>query len=243
MSANRLAAVLVGALVLGAGLATPAAAGAPTQSTAPALVVEVATDGSAVLTLRLTYDLDGDDERAAFDSLRNDTDALDRTESAFRSRMAAVAADVSNRTGRDVRVTSADVSVSTTGSTGVVSLSATWSALAAVEGERIVLSEPFASGFAPERRFSVVGPEGYAPVEISPTPAEVDGAAATWANGTDLTGFSVTFAPAGSAGEATDDADGRGDGIATPGQPGFGPLVALAAVVTGGLAVARHRRR
>lgn len=179
-----------------------------TTDATPALVVDVAPDGDATVTLRLAFDRTTESERQAFEALRADRENVTRR---FRNRMAKVAAHAANRTGREMAVTEASVTFETVNDTrtGVVELSVTWTNLARVDGDRLVLAQPFASGFDLDRRLVVRGPEGYAFVEGSPSPTASDGRVARWAAGTSLDGYRATFAP-------SDETDGTGVTTPTP---------------------------
>ena len=217
---------LVAVVALAAG---PAAA----QSAAePAFVVQLEADGSATVTLQSTFDLTTDAEREAFASLETDDQAQDEAAARFLERLRAVAGDAEAATGREMRVTEASIELRRTddGRTGVVTLTATWTGLAATDGDRLVVTEPFASGFAPERPFVVRAPDGYVVEAASPAPDARDETSATWQAGSDLAGLTVEVAPAPTpTAEPTE----------TGGQPGFGALAALAAL----LAVAVLARR
>lgn len=217
------------------GACVPAAAASTTETT-PAeqsVTVALAPDGSATVSLRLVYDLSTDDERAAFESLADDAEARAATREAFASKLAGVAADVSAATGREMRVSDPQIelSVAADGSIGTVELSVVWSNLAAVEDGRLVVAEPFASGYAADNGpVHVVGPDGYAVVGATPEPASVKGNAATWV-GADLSGLSVAFEPA----------DGEASSTQTTGQPGFGAALAIAGLALVALAARRRR--
>lgn len=235
--------VLVGLLV--AGAAVPASA---QSSEGSSFVVALDEDGSAELTLTLAYDLEDDDQRAAFESLQDDASARDRVRTRFGNRLASVAADAENATDREMTVSDASVDLSTAdgGSTGVVELSATYEGLAAVDDGRLTVTEPFASGFETDYRFELRGPEGYRLASVAPAPAAREDGTATWAAGADLSGFEATFAPQSSGMETTADGSGgtvaggsTGDASSGDGN-GFGLVVALLAVVATGL-VARRR--
>jgi PGF-CTERM protein len=144
--------------------------------------------------------------------------------------MADVAAETAATTGRSMSVSNATIGMETAegGSVGEVRLSVTWHALAAVEDERLVVGEPFASGYEPSGRLVVVAPEGYTIETSAPTPDDGGDGRATWI-GSDLTGFEVAAAPS-SASESTD--------VSTP---GFGASVALLALAGAALALARRR--
>lgn len=218
----------VAALLIAAAVAPM---GAAQQDASPSFVVALAEDGSARITLTMTHDLESDEERAAFRSLENDSatraDARDR----FRSRMASVASDASNVTGREMSVSDPAIDLRTAdgGSVGVVELAVSWSNLAAQRDGALVVTEPFASGFEPDRRFTVRGPDGHELASASPSAENTDANVATWRAGADLSGFEAVFAP-------TEGGDGSGIGA-----PGFGPATALVALAGAALGLARRR--
>lgn len=94
-----------------------------------------------------------------------------------------------------MHVTDASGTVQTTDGVGVVRLSVRWQGLAAVEGERLVVDEPFASDFQPDRPLVIVAPDSYTVSETSVPPTENEGAVARWTAGSDLSGFETTFSP------------------------------------------------
>lgn len=239
------AAVLVAVLVVATTASVPAAAAEP-PSNQPGLTVTLHEDGSAVVTVQLTYDLTTAAERDAFRSLRNDTALTDDAKERYRDRMERVAADVHRVTGRNVRVTDPAVAFDTTADTetGIVELSVTMDGLVEQRGDALVLEEPFASGFEPDRPLRVRGPDGYTISTATPDPTTVQDGLATWSADTDLEGFSVVVTPVESAGAPTD----GGSANATPetestGQPGFGFVtLGLVVVLLGGFFHRRERR-
>lgn len=227
----------------------------------PSLTVALSEDGSATVVLTMTYDLGSDAERDAFRALENDSDTRTQVRQRFRDRMASVAASASNATDRQMSVESATIDVRTTadGETGVVELSVTWNGLAAVEGDRLVLGEPFASGFETDRTVTVLAPEGYEVASATPEPSTTTDRRVTWKPGTNLDGFEVTLRPATAEvgettttdGSGTDDgeaaktgsgSDGEESGGDSPvtGVPGFGVGIAVASLLG---AVLLWRRR
>lgn len=227
----------IATLVVGAAAAGPvAAADEPT----PSLVVELDEEGDAEMTLTLAFDLEGDEEHDAFQTLRNDAEAREDARDRFADRMAAVAADVESDREMDVTDASIELWTSADGDVGVVELQVTWTNLAAVEDGTLVVTEPFASGFEPDQPFTVQGPDGYEVVEPTPDPDSSNDTAASWTAGSDLSGFEVAFAtpdqtptpteadpdPEDSADDADESAPGFGSGAA------FVGLLVLAAGLT-----------
>ncbi|RLM76347.1 hypothetical protein [Halorubrum sp. Atlit-26R] len=197
-----LAVAVASIAVIGAFLAPGVAAldgpGAePAVEEGSSFVVALDADGDATVSLVLTYDLT--DDEAAFEELR---ERPENVTARFGDRMTRIAERTGAETEREMSVSDARADFESTNGTGVVRLSATWTNLAAVDGDRLVVSEPFESAFRPDRPFVLVAPDGYAladtTVEADATaPATETGAAtAEWAAGTDLSGFSATLAPA-----------------------------------------------
>lgn len=211
-----MAALLV---VAGASAAIPPASAAETPE--ESFAVALNEDGSARVALALTFDLTTDSERAAFDRLRTNETAREQLRPSFAERLDAVAAETADATGRSMRVENASVDVRSANGVGVVELAATWHGLAAVDGDRLVIREPFASGFQSDRRFVVTAPDGYTLSSVSPAADTRDDPRAAWAAGTSLDGFELV-ATEGTAGAGT----------------GFGVAVAVAAIA-GALLVRR----
>lgn len=184
------------------------------------LVVNLEEDGSAELTLTITYDLADQEERDAFEELQDDAEAREDIRRRYLDRMQSVAHDAENATGRTMAVTSAAVNLRTTdnGETGIVELTVDWDGLAAVEDGTLVVTEPFASGFEPDRTFTVSAPEGYEVATVTPEPDSSDATSVTYERGTSLEGFEATFA----------ESDG---GLTDTDLPGFGLLVAAVAIL------------
>lgn len=219
-SFHRLAVGIAVALLLLAPAVAPAAA---QETPEPAVVVEVAADGSADLRVVSTFDLTTDAEREAFRTLADDEAARADATARFRDRMAAVAADAQTETGREMAVTDASIDLRTVGDeTGVVTLSVTITGLAAVREDTLVVTEPFASGFTADRPVDVLAPDGYEIVDASPAPESSADGRATWAAGADLDGFTVEMTETAPAGDGATQSDG---------QPGFGAVTALLAVL------------
>jgi PGF-CTERM protein len=227
---------LVASLVLGA--AGPASAQA--QQAQPGTIVALHDDGSANVTIVLTYDLTGDTERHAFDLLSENDGTVSDIRARFESRMTDVVASASNTTGREMTVTNTSVSLSTSedGETGIVRLVASVENLSAHEDGTLVLTEPFASGFYADRPVRVLLPDGYSVTSVSPDPDARDGTTLTWEAGTEFDGFELVVGP--SDGTSSPDA---GAEVTTTNTPGFGIAIAAVALLAGALLALRHRNR
>lgn len=229
-----------------------APAAAQSDGPTPTFGVDLAADGSAELTLTLVFNLSTDPERAAFDELRNNGTAQEETRIRFRNRMEAVAADARNETGREMSIEDAAIALEKTdsGDFGVVSLSVTYVGLAAVEDGTLTVTEPFASGFEPDRRFVVTAPGSWAIAAQQATPqpsGEGSLNRAVYEPGTDLSGFELVFekgtptateSPVRTMANTDETPD---PGTDSGGQPGFGAVAAVLALLAAGLVAVRRR--
>lgn len=217
---GRAIGLLVVVVVVGSALAPAGAASIGTQSTmADAFVVSLHEDGSATVTLREVFDLTTDMERETFRELERNETRTDRLRSSFEQRLGAISAAAADDTGRSMAVENTTVSVTTDGDTGVVSVSADWTGLAAVDGDQMVVSTPFDDDFDPSRAFVVRAPEGYALSANGPAPDSTTARSATWNANRSLSEFSVTATPATGTATATGSSG-----------PGFGVVAALTAL-------------
>lgn len=238
---------LVTATVLTALLTTAAAApAAATQTTSPSLTVDLAADGDAEIRLVSTYDLDDDSEQSAFDELQTNETARQAYTDRFAGRWASVANATENRTGREMSVHDASLNLSRTDSTGVATFSLMWDGLAAVDGDTVTLSEPFASGYTPDRQFTVVLPEGYELTTATPEPSSSSGGELVYEADATLDGFNVTAESTAPQATSTPlslstNSPVDGDETTTGGSgPGFGAVGTVVALLAAAL-FARHR--
>lgn len=230
--------LLVTALVAATAGTTQPTNSAASFAAEPAFVVDLDADGSARVTLVITFDLTTDSEREAFEALRANETAQERRTDRFATRLQTIATRAENTTGREMAIRDSAAAFRTQNDTGVVALLVTWDGLAAQEGDRLVLREPFAGGFDIDRPFRVIAPDSYELVTVTPEPTTRSQNSATWSADTAFEGFETTFAPAeGGTRTATR------DGTTGVGAPGFGVGVMTLALLAGtALLVARRRR-
>lgn len=243
---NRTASQIVGACFCFALLTSLVASPAAAQSDEERFLVEVDAEGDAVVSVTFAYDLDSGDEEAAFEELQENTTAQATAGERFENRLATVAADTSATVDREMSVRNASVELHRDGDVGIVTLSVEWSNLAAVDGDRLTVTEPFASGFEPDRSFTLVVPDGHVITSTSPEPERVDETSATWNADATLETFEVV-----AEAQSVDSSGGMNDSETreeTPDSenvddsPGFGVIVAVVALSIGSL-FARRRRR
>ena len=224
-----LAVLGVVALLLVSALATPVAAASDAESEEPTLHVDLEANGDATVSLVSVYDLSDPDERDAFESLREDERVQEESLERFADRLDGLAASVDEAQSIDAE----SVDVHTDDDRGIVTLSVTWSGLADLEDDTLVLTEPFASGFDPDRTLLVTAPDGSTIESTGTDTATVDETQATWEPGADLSGFEVAVSLADDA-----ETDAAGDGDETP---GFGVTIAVIGVALGVVALLDRR--
>lgn len=239
---RRIGPVAIAVLVLlSSGLVAPTAA---KDAPSPSFVVDLHADGSATVTATFTFDLTSDAERVAFEALANDSAAREDMRSRFEQRLAAVVAAAENRTDRSMAISDPTIDIRTVGETGVVTVTVDWSGLARSSDGSLVVTEPFASEFSPDRRFVFRVPDGYEVTSVTPAPDTRTADTLEWAAGSDLSGFEVrlTQTAADGTAEPTTTDEPADASTETPGQPGFGIGLAIAALLTALALLARRRR-
>jgi hypothetical protein len=214
-----------------AGVSSVSAASAASDgSPAPAFVVDLERDGSARVTLATTFDLSTERGQAAFERLRRNETAQTRLRGDFADRMRAVASTAADETGREMGIRNPAIELVASNDTGVVSLSATWTGIAAGEGDRLVLGAPFDGGYEPDRPLVVRAPNGYGFTATTPAPDATRPSVATWDAGRNLDGFEAVVTTDAASGES----DGGSSGVSAP---GFGVGAAVAALLAAALFV------
>ena len=241
MGRVRALGAILGVALLAVGLFAGATAATAMDDPRPGLTVELEPNGDALLTLSLAFDLDDDADREAFEELRADEDAAAEAADRFEDRLEAVAADVG--TPDAVQGATVTTDASDDGTVGVVHLSVEWRALASADGDRLTLTEPFASGFEPTERLTIVAPDGYELVDATPEPNEVSGASTTWDGGTDLTGLEASYEHSSDDAGVTDGEANGEPGPADESTPGFGLVAALGGLLGAVLLGRRFRGR
>jgi PGF-CTERM protein len=236
-STIRIVGVCLGIALLSSMAITPATA----QPNGEEFLVELDPGGDAELSMTFVYDLASDEERAAFEELRENTTAQTEMVDRFENRMTAVAEDTSAATDREMSVSSGSMELERGDDAGLVVVSLQWANLAAVEDNHLTVTEPFASGFEPGMAFTLVAPGEYGIVSATPEPASSQQRSATWERDTTLENFEVVVEPRSEETDSGETADGTPEGDATEESPGLGIVTALVALVAALLAGGRKR--
>jgi PGF-CTERM protein len=237
---RRITSRAIGIVLCVALVSSIAAMPAAAQTGEERFLVELDGEGNADVSMTFVYDLNSEDEQAAFEELWDNETAGEETATRFENRMSAVAEDASSATDREMSVSDAAIEFDRDGNVGRITMSVAWSNLAAVDGDRLTVTEPFASGFQPDRPFTLTAPEGYGIASAAPDPSSSDEASATWEADTELEDFEVVVEQAEDT-ESTD--DGSPDEGDTDDSPGFGVVAGSLALLAAALLAARKRQR
>lgn len=236
--------VLVALLLTGSGVATAGVMADGDDRSQPAepdsgsaFVVALEDGGDATVTVDIAFDLTDEANRAAFEALKRNETKRSQLEARTERRLRTVAASAANETGREMTIEDVRVSFETDedADRGIVSVSATWTELAATGDGRLTVTEPFASGFTADRPVVLDLPDGYSLGEATPAPTTRTDSRVVWNGSTSLEGYEAVVRADESD---TDGGDGQTGG--NDGQPGFG--LGATAVTVAGVAWL-HRRR
>lgn len=209
------------ALIVGIGVAFTllgtAKQTAPHDADEPGFVVDLQADGDARMHVTYTYNLTDEERKQAFSDLQDSESSQEYFRDEFESRLSAVAANASERVNRNMSVSNATIQLETVDDTGVVTVSISWHNLAG-HNDDLVVTEPFTSGFFPDRPFYVVLPSDYTVSSVTPGPATSTDESLQWDAGTDLTGFELVLSPPTDDGTTDDSDDGGDDNGSTDGS-------------------------
>lgn len=229
--------VVVISVLLGGAVITPSAAGSSVEEVDDPMVhVDVSADGDATVSLVTVYELSDDDERSAFESLQEDEEAQHELRDRFSERMGSVAESVD---GDDASaITDESIDVRTEGEYGIVTLSVEWADFAEADGETLVVTEPFASGFEAEHQLVIAGPDDASIESTSHDPVVEEVNQASWEGGTELDGFEMVISVEDTGSDGTGDSDNGTSSESDDEIPGFGVVAVVIAIVVGlGIAV------
>jgi hypothetical protein len=247
---RTLAVVLLTACCLAAtaGLA----GGVHDESTDDTLGFELTADGDANVFHVTTYNLSVDEERSAYDAIAdNETARVEHREEAM-SDLQAAAATGRNGSELDMRVRDPAVETYERDGYGYVTVTATWEPLAYHNETMVVVTEPFRSGYEPDRDVTIHGPEGYRRGVVQPNPGLARLNSAVWSEDTtDFSEFYAAFNEHDDGGAetttATEEPPDGSEATTTPdrGLEGVGVFLqafALAALPVAALLLALQRR-
>lgn len=143
-------------------------------------IVELDTDGDADTVFTDEFDLTDPEQRAIFEDARDDPELRAAASQQLREEMQFVSDVASEDLDREIRVGEVAVETVVDGDTGIVAYQFRWENLARLDGDRIVLSEPFSTYDSLDRELVVLAPEGHELTSVSPTPQRQGDDVATW---------------------------------------------------------------
>jgi hypothetical protein len=145
--------------------------------------VQLRSDGDARWNISATYELENVNDTAAFDSLARSFTAGETNNGFSVDVFRAVAPEVSEQVGRQMEITSENRQATkidrANNSTGVLTLSFTWTNFSAVTNETLVVDSFAGTWFGDlgaDQTLTVRPPEGYDPDTVEPGTSVVDGA-------------------------------------------------------------------
>ncbi|WP_336136581.1 DUF7345 domain-containing protein [Natronomonas amylolytica] len=189
------------------------AAGVHDESTDDTLGIELAPDGDADVVHVTTYNLSVDEERSAYNGLADNETARAEHREATLSDLQAAAATGRNGSELDMRVRNPAVETSERDGYGYVTVTATWESLAYHNETMVVVTEPFRSGYEPDRDVTIHGPEGYRRGVVQPRPGIARLNSAVWSyEGTDFSDLYAGFEEHDDGTETTTATDAPSDG-------------------------------
>jgi hypothetical protein len=155
---------------------------------------ELTPEGSATVYYVTSYNLSNDDERAAFERYAdNETRRTEFRDDAV-AELRAAAANGSAAAGYDMSIRNATVRTDEAEGYGRVEVAATWHALAYYDERRVIVFEPFRSGYRPDRNVAIHGPAGYRRNRTEPQPYRARGNSVLISTRTsDFSNFFVEF--------------------------------------------------
>lgn len=234
---HRFLGVLCIVALLSGTFVVPAAAQGPANGQ---FVVELDASGDADVVFTDEYDLTDSRERAIFESARENEDVRRQAGVQFRNGMQSISDEANAAVDRELRIGEVTVGTRVDGDTGTVAYRFRWENLAAIDGDRIVLSEPFSTYDSLDRELIVLAPEGNELTSVSPQPQRQGEDVATWPG---LTRFGEGFEVVSTGAESSEER------AVTPEPPidpadahGSGPIaLAVSALLVAVLLIGRQR--
>lgn len=181
--------------------------------------IEVMENGEAVWTVTNEVHLDTENERSAFDDMKENQSRLDDLARDTTMRFRNFADRASQQINRQMDVRMESVDATREGSTGRITVTFTWTNFAETNDNEVVVSDVFQGGLSLDegQTLTVTGP--YANVDLRASTGETKDSGAVWAGPVDVNDdVSITF--------SQEDESGGGQGL-----PGFGIAAAVLALL------------
>lgn len=211
------------------------------------LGIELDAEGDAVVYYVVSHDLNETAEREDYESFTGNESRQAAHRDEVLAELEAAAAGGRNRTDLDMQVGNGSVRTYEQGGYGRVAVRAEWENLAFYDETRVVVTEPFRGGYAPNlSRVAIHGPDGYRRGTTQPTPLRARLNSSLWNPRT--SNFSQFYAefenPDADSGENGEGGgNGGGDGGWSDGTGVFVQAVLIALVPVALVLLAVQRRR
>lgn len=183
------------------------------------LAFELAADGDAVVHHVESFELNETRQRQRYESFADNETRRSAHREDVLAELRGAAADGRNATELEMRVGNATVRTYEQDGYGRVAVRAEWSNLGFYNDERVVVTEPFQSGYVPNLSdIGIHGPEGYERGTMLPTPIRAQANSGLWNPTTSNTSnFYAEFVNPEAVGEGgngggSTDGDGNGGG-------------------------------
>lgn len=231
-----LAVVFAIALTCSLGLGVGMATAAHEEPDRTIFGVELSADGDAQVYNVTSYDLSDDEQRAQYESLEQNETARNEWRDTVAKDLEAAAEDGRNVTDLEMRIQNVTVETNEVDGYGRIVVTAEWERLAFAEDHRVVVWEPFRSGFEPgPTRVAVHGPDGYERSTVAPDPVRATRNTSLWNPQTsEFSQFYAEFTDRDVAATASDGGENSSDssvGVKVAFQALFLALVPIAAVL------------
>lgn len=166
----RRALAVLAAVVIWLSLSAGVAAAAHEEPDRTILGLELDAEGGAEVTYVTSYNLSNDSERATYERVADNESRQAEFREDVVAELEAAAANGSEATGYEMAIRNASVRTDEQDGFGRVEVQADWHALAFFDQRRVIVFEPFRSGYRPDRDIAIHGPEDYRRNRTAPQP-------------------------------------------------------------------------
>ena len=158
------------------------------------LGIELEADGNAMAYYVDAYDLEVDEQRAAYDSYAENESRRAAFREAAMTELRAAAENGSEAGGWEMRVHNASVRTYEQDGYGRVEVRADWERLAYADRRRVIVAQPFRAGYEPDRRVAIHGPDDYRRNRTAPNPLRArQNSVLVTSRTTEFSGFFMEF--------------------------------------------------
>jgi len=184
---------VLAAVVLCLSLSAGVAAAAHEEPKRTLLGIELGPQGEATVTWVDSYDLSNDSQRATYEAYADNESRRAEFRAAAVADLESGAEIGSEATGWDMAIRNATVRTYEADGYGRVEVTADWEAFAFYDERKVIVAQPFRSGYHPDRDIAIHGPEGYRRNRSAPEPIRARGNSVLVDRRSDYSGFFMEF--------------------------------------------------